>query len=94
MHKQAEEALEGSLKALDTPYLDLWLLHWVRRELSSFVRAVTAHADVLYLLFLGQPAPMIGGKADKTHDWVDTWKSMEALYKKYPEKVKAIGKAV
>ncbi|KLO14393.1 Aldo/keto reductase [Schizopora paradoxa] len=64
-HKQAEEALEESLKALDTTYLDLWLMHW--------------------------PAPMIGGKADKTHDWIDTWKSMEELYKKYPEKLKAIG---
>ena len=29
-HKQPEEALEASLKALDTPYLDLWLMHWVR----------------------------------------------------------------
>ena len=42
----------------------------------------------------GQPAPMIGGKADKTHDWIDTWKSMEELYKKYPEKLKAIGKSL
>ncbi len=93
MHKQAEEALEASLKALDTPYLDLWLLHWVRRDSPACPRD-TSSRDVLYLLFLVQPAPMIGGKADKTHDWVDTWKSMEALYKKYPEKVKAIGKAV
>ena len=34
------------------------------------------------------------GKADKSHDWIDTWKSMEALYKKYPEKLKAIGQSI
>ncbi|KAJ7640856.1 NADP-dependent oxidoreductase domain-containing protein [Mycena polygramma] len=60
--KNAPEALEASLgeKGLDTPYLDLWLMHW--------------------------PAPMTKGepgtrKADKTHDWLDTWKSMEKIYK-------------
>ncbi|KAJ7163746.1 Aldo keto reductase [Mycena filopes] len=30
-------------------------------------------------------------KADKSHDWVDTWVEMERLYKKYPEKIRAIG---
>ena len=34
---------------------------------------------------------MSNGKADKSHDWLDTWKSMEELYKKYPDKLKAIG---
>jgi glycerol 2-dehydrogenase (NADP+) len=34
----------------------------------------------------GEPA-----LADKTHDWLDTWKSMEALYKAHPDKLKAIG---
>lgn len=29
--------------------------------------------------------------ADKTHDWLDTWKSMEKLYKAHPDKLKAIG---
>lgn len=38
------------------------------------------------------PAPMTKDmKADKSHDWLDTWKSMEAVYAKHPEKVKAIG---
>lgn len=32
------------------------------------------------------------GKADKGHDWLDTWKAMEDLYLAYPEKLKAIGK--
>ncbi|TFK34439.1 NADP-dependent oxidoreductase domain-containing protein [Crucibulum laeve] len=62
----AEEALLTSLKKLDTPYLDLWLMHW--------------------------PAPMThDGKADKTIDWLDTWKAMEKIYKAHPDKVKAIG---
>jgi glycerol 2-dehydrogenase (NADP+) len=40
------------------------------------------------------PAPMTKGEpalADKTHDWLDTWKSMEALYKAHPDKLRAIG---
>ncbi|KAJ3555803.1 hypothetical protein NM688_g2372 [Phlebia brevispora] len=27
-HRRAAEALQGSLDALETPYLDLWLMHW------------------------------------------------------------------
>jgi glycerol 2-dehydrogenase (NADP+) len=65
-HTNAAEALESSLKKLDTPYLDLWLMHW--------------------------PAPMTPEyKADKSVDWLDTWKSMEKLYKAHPDKLKAIG---
>jgi len=64
--KNPEAALESSLKNLDTPYLDLWLMHW--------------------------PAPMtVDGKADKSHNWIDTWLAMEKIYKAHPEKVKAIG---
>ena len=38
------------------------------------------------------PAPMTTDyKADKTHDWLDTWKAMEEVYKAHPDKVKAIG---
>ncbi|KAK7462897.1 hypothetical protein VKT23_007475 [Stygiomarasmius scandens] len=61
-----KEALEYSLKQLDTPYLDLWLMHW--------------------------PAPMTkDGKADKSIDWLDTWRGMVSLYKAHPDKIKAIG---
>jgi glycerol 2-dehydrogenase (NADP+) len=28
---------------------------------------------------------------DKTHDWLDTWKTMEKLYEAHPDKLKAIG---
>jgi glycerol 2-dehydrogenase (NADP+) len=64
----AEAALEASLSALGTDYLDLWLMHW--------------------------PAPHTKEnppKPDHSVDWLDTWKSMEALHKKYPQKLRAIG---
>jgi len=66
-HKDVPAALEASLKALDTPYLDLWLMHW--------------------------PAPMNEDCTEPVQgiDWLDTWKSMEAVYEAHPEKVKAIG---
>ncbi|KAI0078636.1 Aldo/keto reductase [Panus rudis PR-1116 ss-1] len=65
-HADPEAALEYSLKQLDTPYLDLWLMHW--------------------------PAPMTkDGKADKSLNWIDTWKKMEKIYKEHPDKVRAIG---
>ncbi|KAI0941978.1 hypothetical protein AcV7_002528 [Taiwanofungus camphoratus] len=63
--RNPEAALESSLKNLDTPYLDLWLMHW--------------------------PCPTKDGKPDREHNWIDTWKSMEKIYKAHPEKVKAIG---
>jgi glycerol 2-dehydrogenase (NADP+) len=30
-------------------------------------------------------------KADKSLNWIDTWKEMERIYRAHPEKVKAIG---
>ena len=30
-------------------------------------------------------------KADKSLNWLDTWKAMEKVYQAHPEKVKAIG---
>lgn len=38
------------------------------------------------------PAPMTKeGKADKSINWIDTWKGMEKVYKEHSDKVKAIG---
>lgn len=37
------------------------------------------------------PAPTKDGKADKSVNWLDTWKEMEKLYKAHPDKIKAIG---
>jgi len=60
-----KKSLDDSLAALDSGYLDLWLMHW--------------------------PAPMKGGKPDKSADWLDTWKEMEKIYESNKDKVKAIG---
>jgi len=69
-HSDPLSALQSSLKSLDTPYLDLWLMHW--------------------------PAPMKFDDdnkmvADKTLNWLDTWKAMVKVYKSHPDQVKAIG---
>ncbi|KAF9467850.1 NADP-dependent oxidoreductase domain-containing protein [Collybia nuda] len=49
--------------------------------------------DYLDLWLMHWPAPMTPGSkaAVKTIDWLNTWKSMEKLYKAHPEKLKAIG---
>ena len=31
------------------------------------------------------------GKPDREHNWIDTWKAMEKVYKQNPTKVRAIG---
>jgi len=44
----------------------------------------------LYLLHW--PAPMTNDwKADKSLNWLDTWREIENIYRKHPEKIKAIG---
>ncbi|KAI0066808.1 Aldo/keto reductase [Artomyces pyxidatus] len=48
--------------------------------------------DYIDLWLMHWPAPMTtDGKADKSLNWLDTWKEMEKVYKAHPEKVKAIG---
>jgi len=48
--------------------------------------------DYLDLWLMHWPAPMTADfKADKSIDWLDTWKEMERVYKANPDKVKAIG---
>ncbi|KAF7325863.1 Aldo-ket-red domain-containing protein [Mycena kentingensis (nom. inval.)] len=50
--------------------------------------------DYLDLWLMHWPAPMTKDTPagpDFTHDWLDTWKSMERLYKANPDKLKAIG---
>lgn len=78
-----KEALEHSLKELDTPYLDLC-------KYPHFF-----YIPILLTLPTGLmhwPAPMTPeGGADKSIDWLDTWHEMEKLYKAHPNKIKAIG---
>ena len=38
------------------------------------------------------PTPSLqDGRPDKAFNWVDAWKSMEAVFKAHPDKVRAIG---
>ncbi|KAF5379086.1 hypothetical protein D9615_005917 [Tricholomella constricta] len=49
--------------------------------------------DYLDLWLMHWPAPMTPGSKGPVQgiDWLNTWKSMEKLYKAHPEKLKAIG---
>ncbi|GBE83967.1 Glycerol 2-dehydrogenase (NADP(+)) [Sparassis crispa] len=55
---------------------------------SSLTNLETSYLD---LWLMHWPAPMKNGKADKSHNWIDTWLAMEKIYKAHPEKVRAIG---
>jgi hypothetical protein len=46
----------------------------------------------LVIDLLHWPAPMTNDwKADKSLNWLDTWREIENVYRKHPEKIKAIG---
>ncbi|KAH9967780.1 Aldo/keto reductase [Lactifluus volemus] len=50
------------------------------------------NTDYVDLYLLHWPAPMTKDwKADKSLNWIDTWKEMERVYRAHPTKVKAIG---
>ncbi|KAH8113762.1 Aldo keto reductase [Phellopilus nigrolimitatus] len=57
---------------------------------SSLKNLGTSYLD---LWLMHWPAPMTSdlSGADKSIDWLDTWKAMEKIYAEHPEKVKAIG---
>jgi len=56
---------------------------------SSLKKLGTSYLD---LWLMHWPAPMTKEfKADKSLDWLDTWKTMEKLYEAHPDKIKAIG---
>ena len=66
-HDRAAECLEQTLKALDTPYLDLYLVHWP-------VRLVANETSQLF------PLNPDGSRAtDRNWDQAETWRQMEAL---------------
>ncbi|KAF8622015.1 hypothetical protein AX15_007335 [Amanita polypyramis BW_CC] len=47
--------------------------------------------EYLDLWLMHWPAPMIHDcKPDKSIDWLDTWRTMEKLYRQYPDKIKTI----
>jgi glycerol 2-dehydrogenase (NADP+) len=48
--------------------------------------------ETVFVDLLHWPAPMTNEwKADKSLNWLDTWREIENVYRKHPEKVKAIG---
>ncbi|KAG5654440.1 hypothetical protein H0H81_002629 [Sphagnurus paluster] len=86
-HENAEAALEKSLKNLGTDYLDLCAF------LSVIAIGKGSSRTAWNIGLMHWPAPMTPGSKGPLHgvDWLDTWKSMEKLYKAHPEKLRAIG---
>jgi len=58
------------------------------KALEESLAALDTYID---LWLMHWPAPMKSGKADKSLNWIDTWKKMEAIYEKNKDKVRAIG---
>ncbi|KAI3611524.1 aldo-keto reductase [Moniliophthora roreri] len=95
-----KEALEYSLKQLDTPYLDLCTQFFSRffaLEINDVARvdALACTNDQgrkgrplsTLLIFLARSCCSTRIQID----WLDTWHEMEKLYKAHPDKLKAIG---
>ena len=86
-HRIAAQALETSLKKLDTDYLDLCTSFPL-----VFLCPECLDSRSKWTGLMHWPAPMKkGGGPDLEWDWRDTWRSMESLYKQHPEKIRAIG---
>jgi len=93
-----EKEVGEGIKASGVPRSDIFLTTKLntpdhRDALGSLNKSLdllgTEYVD-LYLLHW--PAPMTKDwKADKTGNWLDTWRSMEKVYREHPNKVKAIG---
>ncbi|KAF2016891.1 Aldo/keto reductase [Aaosphaeria arxii CBS 175.79] len=80
-HTRAEEGLQKSLDLLKLDYVDLYLMHW----------PVPMNPKGNHPLF---PKHEDGSRdIDLSITHIDTWKGLEALIKKNPDKVKAIGVA-
>lgn len=97
--KDPEVALKYSLEQLGTDYLDLCERYGVGVEVlftdgvqgscTGLPRCSTARLPInLCVVRFGHH---IHHLIDKQINWLDTWKKMEEIYKKHPEKVKAIG---
>ncbi|KIY68527.1 Aldo/keto reductase [Cylindrobasidium torrendii FP15055 ss-10] len=95
----ANEAEVGNgIKASGVPRESFFLTtkldnpHHLRAEQALFDSLEKLQTSYLDLWLMHWPAPMFdGSRPDKSINWLDTWKIMEDLYKKYPEKIKAIG---
>ncbi|KAJ2934537.1 hypothetical protein H1R20_g2572, partial [Candolleomyces eurysporus] len=86
-HGDTAKALEYSLNALGTDYLDLCGFTALEYDASLIVLILELTG------LMHWPAPMRPDDTpDKTIDWLNTWKEMVKLYKAHPEKLRAIGK--
>ncbi|KZO94846.1 Aldo/keto reductase [Calocera viscosa TUFC12733] len=58
------------------------------KALEESLAALDTYID---LWLMHWPAPMKHGRPDRSLNWIDTWKKMEAIYEKNKDKVRAIG---
>ncbi|KAK4937877.1 hypothetical protein LTR10_021598 [Elasticomyces elasticus] len=87
-HTRAEKALEETLEELGTDYLDLWLMHWpvpLNPEGNDWKLPTREDGSPDY--YTG-PSPR---SPSSPFTFVDTWLSMERVFRKHPSKVRAIG---
>ncbi|KAJ2933477.1 hypothetical protein H1R20_g3604, partial [Candolleomyces eurysporus] len=82
-HGDTAKALEYSLNALGTDYLDLCGFTALEYDASLIVLILELTG------LMHWPAPMRPDNTpDKTIDWLNTWKEMVKLYKAHPEKLR------
>ncbi|KAF8235032.1 Aldo/keto reductase [Tricholoma matsutake] len=92
-----EEEVGVGIKASGVPRSEIFLTTKLGNETHKAVLETLEASlkrlgtDYLDLWLMHWPAPMKNGKADKSLDWLDTWKAMEKVYKAHPDKLKAIG---
>ncbi|KAJ7792955.1 Aldo keto reductase [Mycena olivaceomarginata] len=92
-YKNEKEVGDG-IKAAGVPRESIFLTTKLDNPDQKEAPEANLGTPYLDLWLMHWPAPMTKGEpalADKTHDWLDTWKSMEALYKAHPDKLRAIG---
>ncbi|KAI0282806.1 Aldo/keto reductase [Russula aff. rugulosa BPL654] len=88
--KQVGEGIKASGVPRNEIFLTTKLNNNQHRMFGSTEQISGVVRDKLHLLHW--PAPMTDDeKADKSLNWLDTWRKMESVYRKHPEKIKSIG---
>ncbi|EJU06121.1 Aldo/keto reductase [Dacryopinax primogenitus] len=91
-----EAEVGQGIKASGVPRAEIFLTtklpnghhHTPEKALEESLAALDTYID---LWLMHWPAPMKNGKADKSANWIDTWKRMEVIYENNKDKVRAIG---
>ncbi|GJJ15185.1 hypothetical protein Clacol_009461 [Clathrus columnatus] len=97
--KEVGDGLQAGLKATGLAREDIFLTTKLANDTHDDPwKALQAslkdlQTDYLDLWLMHWPAPMNPGHkgANKSLDWLDTWKKMEEIYQAHPELIKAIG---